>query len=86
MTAVGRRQQGIDHIHVGKPGKRGGRKGGKGDDGRWRQGNNQEKGNDDDGRWRQEWSNTMVQCDWFDDDKHWKSCIGTKPGGKGSGP
>ena len=21
----------------------------------------------DDGRWRQEWSNTMVQCDWHDE-------------------
>ena len=63
---------------TGKSGKMGGRKGGKGDDGRWRQGKNQEKGNDD-GRWRQEWGNTMVQCDWDDDAKHWKreaSCFG----------
>ena len=46
---------------TGKPGKRGGRKVGKGDDGRWRQGKNQEKGKGkDDGRWRQEWNNTMV--------------------------
>ena len=51
-----------------KPGKRGRRKGGKGDDGRWRQGKNQEKGKGkDDGRWRQEWNNTIV-----DDTKHWR--------------
>ena len=52
---------------TGKPGKRGGRKGGKGDDGRWRQG----KGNDD-GHWRQNWDNTMVRVVGHDDDKHWK--------------
>ena len=66
LTAVGSKEL---STFTGKPGKRGGRKGGKGDGGRWRQGKNQEKGNDD-GRWRQEWNNTMVQS--FDDDKHWK--------------
>ena len=51
------------------------------DDGRWRQGENQGKGNDD-GHWRQQeaqWDNTMVNSDWYDDDKHYKreaSCFG----------
>ena len=58
--------------------QRGGRKGGKGDDGRWRQGKNQENGKGkDDGRWRQEWNNAMVVLtDWHDDAKHWRR-VGT---------
>ena len=65
LTAVGSKEL---TTFTGKPGKGGGRKGGKGDDGRWRQGKNQGMGKDD-GRWRQEWNNTMVQCDWHDDAK-----------------
>ena len=53
------RAAGLREWSVSKPCKGGGRKGGKGDDGSWRQGKNQEiaqrKGNDE-GRWRQEWS------------------------------
>ena len=53
------RAAGLREWSVSKPCKGGGRKGGKGDDGSWRQGKNQEiaqrKGNDE-GRWPQEWS------------------------------
>ena len=68
LTATGSKEL---TTFTGMAGKKGGRKGGKGDDGLWRQGKNQEKGKYD-SNWRVEWSNTMVQYDVFDNAKHWR--------------